>query len=232
MKSILILGAFWSAHAAAEQHYIYTTKTMTECFSASQTNFGQPQPTQGSDNYYTINMPECKDCDCSTCSYTHTYSTVLDAFNAQGVAAYTYSIKEVYRGMSAMPAELTPTDVPYGFTAHEETCTSCGDEALTAVMTFPRGGSPYQAKATDAASRVKRPSTYATQQDGSEGTDTSGTDGEVDNDADAKDKSNQRLGAGAKTPTDDDDDEGAANNSRPSVIAVMVFISIFAVAML
>ncbi|KAF4469130.1 hypothetical protein FALBO_3967 [Fusarium albosuccineum] len=165
MKSILLLGALWSAQAAA-QRYTYTTQTITECFSSTQSDFGPAAPTQGSGKYWTVEMPECHDCHCPDCTYTHTYTTTLDVFSPHGLVEFPYAIKEIYRGMSAMPADATPTAIPYGFTSGVETCNICGDEPMVATMTYPRGGSPYQASATAPASAVEtkfeRPSTLQT----------------------------------------------------------------------
>lgn len=180
MKHLFILlSALWSTQAAA-QRYTYTTRTMTECFSATQTSFGQAEPTQGADKYWTIEMPECQDCLCTDCAYTNTYTTTLDVFSPSGIAKFPYQVKEVYRGMSAMPADATPTAVPYGFTSGVETCSICGDEPVTATMTYPRGGSPYQESvptATLAAQTAfERPSTLRTQVADTEATDSPSTE--------------------------------------------------------
>ncbi|WXC65250.1 hypothetical protein SNK03_011056 [Fusarium graminearum] len=158
----LLLSTLCSA-----QRYTYTTRTMTECFSTIQSSFGPAVPTQGQDNYYTVSMPECQDCDCTDCAYTNTYTTTLDVFVPTGIAQLPYSVKEVYRGMSAMPADAEPTAVPYGFTSGVETCNNCGDEPITVTITYPRGGSPYQENvptATPAAeSSFEPPSTLRTE---------------------------------------------------------------------
>jgi hypothetical protein len=112
-------------------------------------------------------MPECQDCGCTDCAYTNTYTTTLDVFAPTGLAQFPYSVKEIYRGMSTMPADATPTAIPYGFTSGVETCNNCGDEPITATMTYPRGGSPYQESvptATPAAeSSFDLPSTLRTE---------------------------------------------------------------------
>ncbi|KAF4950379.1 hypothetical protein FSARC_13213 [Fusarium sarcochroum] len=163
---IILLGALWSTQAAA-QRYTYTTRTMTECFSTTQSSFGPAIPTQGADQYWTVEMPECQDCGCTNCAYTNTYTTTLDVLSPSGIAQFPYKVKEVYRGMSAMPADATPTAIPYGFTSGVETCSTCGDEPVTATLTYPRGGSPYQENvptATPAAETTfQRPSTLRTQ---------------------------------------------------------------------
>ncbi|KAM0434132.1 hypothetical protein ACHAPT_004077 [Fusarium lateritium] len=174
MKHILLLGTLWTAQTVA-QRYTYTTQTMTECFSSTQADFGPAAPTQGPDKYWTVEMPECHDCNCPDCAYTHTYTTTLDVFSPNGLAKFPYEVKEVYRGMSAMPADATPTAVPYGFTSAVETCNICGDEPVVATMTYPRGGNPYREHvpvATGAAVETKfeRPSTLRTKVAGEEAT--------------------------------------------------------------
>ncbi|KAF4450846.1 hypothetical protein F53441_6069 [Fusarium austroafricanum] len=176
MKHIFILlSALWSTKVAA-QRYTYTTRTMTECFSTTQTSFGPAEPTQGEDKYWTVEMPECQDCLCTDCAYTNTYTTTLDVLSPTGIAKFPYQVKEIYRGMSAMPADATSTAVPYGFTSGVETCSICGDEPVTGTMTYPRGGSPYQESvptATLAAQTVvQRPSTLRTQIADTEATGT------------------------------------------------------------
>lgn len=182
MKHILLLGALWSAQVAA-QRYTYTTRTMTECFSTTQESFGPAEPTQGQDKYWTVDMPECQDCRCTDCAYTNTYTTSLDVFSPTGLAKFPYQVKEVYRGMSAMPADATPTDVPYGFTAGVETCNNCGDEPVTATMTYPRGASPYQEVVPTAAPEVEsafqRPSTLRTQVADTEATGSPSNDSQA-----------------------------------------------------
>lgn len=119
-------------------------------------------------------MPECHDCDCPDCAYTHTYTTTLDVFSPKGLAKFPYEIKEVYRGMSAMPADATPTAMPYGFTSAVETCNICGDEPIVATMTYPRGGNPYREHVPVATGAVEtkfeRPSTLRTKVAGEEAT--------------------------------------------------------------
>ncbi|KAM5342352.1 hypothetical protein ACJ41O_013318 [Fusarium nematophilum] len=153
MKNSILIGTLLSARAAA-QRYTYTTRTITECFSSTQADFGQAAPTQGPDKYWTIEMPECHDCHCTDCAYTHTYTTTLDVFYPMGIGKYPYSIKEIYRGMSTMPVPATPTAMPYGFTSAVETCNICGDEPVEATMTYPRGGSPYQEHIPSATATV------------------------------------------------------------------------------
>ncbi|KAF4336812.1 hypothetical protein FBEOM_9323 [Fusarium beomiforme] len=149
---------------------------MTECFNATQTSFGQAEPTQGADKYWTVEMPECQDCLCTDCAYTNQYTTTLDVFSPSGISKFPYQVKEIYRGMSAMPADATPTAFPYGFTTGVETCSACGDESVTATMTYPRGGSPFQEgvpTATLAAQTAfERPSTLRTQVSDTAATDS------------------------------------------------------------
>ncbi|KAF5660392.1 hypothetical protein FHETE_8934 [Fusarium heterosporum] len=182
MKHILtVLCALWSTQAAA-QRYTYTTRTMTECFSTTQESFGPAEPTQGQDRYWTVEMPECQDCRCTDCAYTNTYTTSLDVFSPTGIAKFPYQVKEIYRGMSAMPDDATPTDIPYGFTSAVETCNNCSDEPITATMTYPRGASPYQESIPTAApaaeSTLQSPSTLRTQVVDTEATGSPSDDSE------------------------------------------------------
>ncbi|RSL47464.1 hypothetical protein CEP51_015774 [Fusarium floridanum] len=175
MKHILILGTtLWTAQTVVAQRYTYTTQTMTECFSSTQADFGPASPTQGPDKYWTVEMPECHDCNCPDCAYTHTYTTTLDVFSPKGLAKFPYEVKEIYRGMSTMPADATPTAMPYGFTSAVETCNICGDEPITATMTYPRGGSPYRenvpVETGVVETKFERPSTLRTKVAGEEAT--------------------------------------------------------------
>ncbi|EEU44802.1 uncharacterized protein NECHADRAFT_84920 [Fusarium vanettenii 77-13-4] len=183
MKHILILGTLWTAQTVA-QRYTYTTQTMTECFSSTQADFGPAAPTQGPDKYWTVEMPECHDCNCPDCAYTNTYTTTLDVFSPKGLAKYPYEIKEIYRGMSTMPADATPTSMPYGFTSAVETCNICGDEPIVATMTYPRGDSPYRENVPAATgvveTKFERPSTLRTKVVGEEPTATPSGDGQDD----------------------------------------------------
>ncbi|RSM15232.1 hypothetical protein CEP52_000825 [Fusarium oligoseptatum] len=172
MKHILILGTtLWTAQTVVAQRYTYTTQTMTECFSSTQADFGPASPTQGPDKYWTVEMPECHDCNCPDCAYTHTYTTTLD---------------EIYRGMSTMPADATPTAMPYGFTSAVETCNICGDEPITATMTYPRGGSPYRenvpVETGVVETKFERPSTLRTKVAGEEATAAPSGDEEEEED--------------------------------------------------
>ncbi|RSL53896.1 hypothetical protein CEP54_010178 [Fusarium duplospermum] len=185
MKHILILGTLWTAQTVA-QRYTYTTQTMTECFSSTQADFGPASPTQGPDKYWTVEMPECHDCNCPDCAYTHTYTTTLDVFSPKGLAKFPYEVKEIYRGMSTMPADATPTAMPYGFTSAVETCNICGDEPITATMTYPRGGSPYRenvpVETGVVETKFERPSTLRTKVAGEEATAAPSGDDEDEDD--------------------------------------------------
>ncbi|KAF7544025.1 hypothetical protein G7Z17_g10278 [Cylindrodendrum hubeiense] len=144
MKSVILLNTLWSALGAAQQ-YTYTTATVTECFSTTPTSFGQPAPTQGPDNYWTVMMPECQYCECDGCTYTHEYTATFDVFYPKGTAPWPYSVREIYPGMSTLPIMATPTTkVPYGFTAAVKTCRVCGNEPIAATLTYPRGSLPYR----------------------------------------------------------------------------------------
>lgn len=143
MKSFIFAILFLTLQLVAAQRYTYTTSVVTECFSSTQTNFVAPQatPTQGSDGYYTVSMPECRDCGCTDCGFTNTYTSTYQVFGPAGTQVATYSVKEVYKGMNTT---VDGGSVPYGFETGVQTCTSgCGKDAVTATLTYPRGQQPY-----------------------------------------------------------------------------------------
>lgn len=163
MKAFIALFILLSARVDAKR-YIYTTQTMTDCFKATQSDFGPPEPTKGPDGTWTITMPKCHNCHCPDCTYTHSYTATFDVFNPNGTSKWTYSIEEVYPGMSTMPSSAVPTSVPYGFTKGVRTCRICGEGTVVATMTYPRGAPPYrqsipavQAAAETLANEAGRP---------------------------------------------------------------------------
>lgn len=142
MKSF-IFAILFILQLVAAQRYTYTTSVVTECFSSTQTNFVAPQatPTQGSDGYYTVSMPECRDCGCTDCGFTNTYTSTYPVFGPSGTAVATYSVKEVYKGMNTT---VDGGSIPYGFETGVQTCTTgCGKDPVTATLTYPRGQQPY-----------------------------------------------------------------------------------------
>ena len=117
----------------------YSVETITDCGPAP-TN-APPTSTPGPGGVITITMPACPHCTCE-CSHVKTYTTIYEAFCPTGVATVTYTVEEVYHGMSTAPGFPTPTDLPHGFTTTVATCNSCGSAPITRTLTYPVGGQP------------------------------------------------------------------------------------------
>ncbi|KAF7560964.1 hypothetical protein G7046_g3177 [Stylonectria norvegica] len=149
MKTAIVLAVLPSALVVAAQRYTYATSTVTQCFSTTPANFGPPEPTQGSDGAYTIDVPECKDCGCTSCVFTKWVTVTYEVFVSTGVVRMPYTVKEVFHGMSTTVDSGSSTDIPYGFTSGVETCTTCGDEPVTATLTYPRGGQTFYTTITN-----------------------------------------------------------------------------------
>lgn len=163
MKTFIFAILFHITFVAAKR-YTYTTSTVTSCFTSTPTNFvpAAATPTQGSDGAYTVNMPECKNCEpCTDCAYTRTYTTSYGVFAPTGVATQAYTIKEVYSGMTTAPDAKATGGVPQGFTTGVQVCTACGDEPVTQTMTYPQGGKPYASGMTNVPTDVAGPTTFA-----------------------------------------------------------------------
>ncbi|CEJ89185.1 hypothetical protein VHEMI05043 [[Torrubiella] hemipterigena] len=122
----------------AQQCFAYSVATITDCAPAT-TTVVQPTPTP-SDGVVTVTMPECPHCHCD-CAHTKTYTTVYEAFCPTGVAQVTYTVNEIYSGMSTAPVLATPTEIPHGFTTTVATCHECGEAPITKTLTYPVGGS-------------------------------------------------------------------------------------------
>jgi len=149
MKSHSISTLPWAFRFAlllplvSAQQLSYTTSTVTECFPSSTTSSPLAPPTPAP-TQVTVTMPACPDCDCATCARTSVFVATFAVFCPSGTTRQTYTVTEVYRGMSSLPAFAgPPTAVPYGFTTGVETCTVCGEKPVVATMTYPSGGRPY-----------------------------------------------------------------------------------------
>ncbi|KAI0002328.1 hypothetical protein F4779DRAFT_622337 [Xylariaceae sp. FL0662B] len=129
------------------QQFSYSTSVVTECVSITAGGPPPPPPTAApvpAPGKVAYSMPACASGDCASCTLASTYTTVLSALCATGLAPQTYTVTETYVGMSSLPSFATPTAVPYGFTTTVETCSACGKGGpVTATVTFPVGGSPY-----------------------------------------------------------------------------------------
>lgn len=122
----------------AQQCFSYSVATITDCAPTTTINVKpMPPPTDG---VVTVIMPECPHCHCD-CAHTKTYTTVYEAFCPSGVAQVTYTVNEIYSGMSTAPVLATPTEVPHGFTTTVATCHKCGESPITKTLTYPVGGS-------------------------------------------------------------------------------------------
>lgn len=130
----------------AAQQYTYTTSTITSCgpdASGGPGGAGGAAPTLLGPGNLIVGMPPCPACDCNTCVHSNIYTTSFGAFCPHGTTAMAYTITEVYSGMSAVPTLADRPHCPPGFTTAVETCTVCGEQPITATMTYPVGGSPY-----------------------------------------------------------------------------------------
>ena len=228
MKSFIFAVLFFtltlSFQLVAAQRYTYTTSVVTECFSSTQTNFVAPQatPTQGSDGYYTVSMPECRDCGCTDCAFTNTYTSTYQVFGPSGTQVATYSVKEVYKGMNTT---VDGGSIPYGFETDVQTCTSgCGKGAVTATLTYPRGQQPYATSMTNVPTGVPaNPTTLVPvpAATGGSSNKNSGNNSNNSNNSNSNSNSNDKPGASrtyGASPTSTDDPltvTGAA--SRPSL---------------
>ncbi|KAK1517340.1 hypothetical protein CPAR01_16204 [Colletotrichum paranaense] len=90
---------------------------------------GQPITVQ-------LQAPNCNKCGCDTCVHTISYTTEYDTFCSTGLAKQVYAVTETYRGMPSKPT-VTSADVPFGFTAEVQTCTTCGPTPVVAKITRP-----------------------------------------------------------------------------------------------
>ncbi|KAI0026002.1 hypothetical protein F4780DRAFT_785125 [Xylariomycetidae sp. FL0641] len=151
------VAASLALRAATAQDMTYTTSIVTECFTVTNQGGGasaSPTPTPGpgpstqehDQCQVGYTMPACARCDCATCTpLTSVFTTTFAAFCTGGTTSFAYTVTETYAGLSALPQFPEPTPVPFGFTTAVETCEAgrCGTQALTATLTYPRGGGPF-----------------------------------------------------------------------------------------
>ncbi|KAH8196600.1 hypothetical protein TruAng_009226 [Truncatella angustata] len=150
LLALAALGTYPGLTAA--QLYSYFTSVITECAEATDAHPTQAYPTEApqfSHGSVAYSMPSC-DCGCKTCTYTSIYTTSYHLLCPTGVTPQEYIITETYAGAPAIPTFAEPTTLPYGFTTIDATCTICGEEPITTVITCPSGGATYVASATDA----------------------------------------------------------------------------------
>lgn len=129
------------------------TATVTECFPNTGTpvtpscRASCPTPmTSVHPNgpiFVEVEAPKCDSCGCDTCVHTNVYTTTYDVFCPTGISQQEYVVTETYSGMSGRPTMPSSTHLPFGFTAGVKTCNECGDEPMTATITYPATGCPY-----------------------------------------------------------------------------------------
>ncbi|KAL0941499.1 uncharacterized protein CTRU02_204262 [Colletotrichum truncatum] len=142
-------------NTAASQGVTLTwrTATITQCYAyvfetTSLCNGGCAKPTVYQPSYpggpigVCIDAPRCHSCGCNACAQTVAYTTAYDAFCSTGLTKQLYAVTETYSGVSAKPT-VASTDVPFGFTADVQTCTTCGDKPITATITRPMSDVAY-----------------------------------------------------------------------------------------
>ncbi|UQC87172.1 uncharacterized protein CLUP02_12673 [Colletotrichum lupini] len=106
------------------------TATIVQCFTK------QPFAPLCGSCMATPAAPNCNKCGCDTCVHTISYTTEYDTFCSTGLAKQVYAVTETYRGMPSKPT-VTSADVPFGFTAEVQTCTTCGPTPVVATITRP-----------------------------------------------------------------------------------------------
>lgn len=124
----------------------YITAVVTECYDEAETSGAQAQttaPTQLAQCSVGYTMPACDACGCPTCTAVSTFTTAYPVFCSTGLTSQTYTVEETYLGMSTVPNFAETTDVPYGFTVSEATCTVCATTPIVETLTFPSDSLPY-----------------------------------------------------------------------------------------
>lgn len=129
------------------------TATVTECFPNTGTpvtpscRASCPTPMAyahpNGPIFVEVEAPKCDSCGCDSCVHTNVYTTTYDVFCPTGISQQEYVVTETYSGMSGRPTMPSSTHLPFGFTAGVKTCNECGDEPMTATITYPATGCPY-----------------------------------------------------------------------------------------
>lgn len=130
-SSAVAIVPFLAQLAVAEQKYSISTTAFTTCGPVPT----PAPPTTGENGIVTVIMPACPDCTCA-CAHTKTYNTVYETVCPTGVTEVTYTVAEVYKGISTAPA-IVNTVIPHGFTTTVVTCNTCGPAAITKTLTVP-----------------------------------------------------------------------------------------------
>lgn len=145
MNSLIFALVSWLTAAAAQDVcYAYSSSAITECeapiTSTLTSTSAPPDPTKT----ITVTMPECRSASCEGCTYTRTYTKTGTIFHPTGTACQTWTVKEVYPGVSTSPVILQSTGLPDGFTTTVATCTNtCGASKVTATLEYPTGGKTF-----------------------------------------------------------------------------------------
>lgn len=149
--TLLSLAAVASAVASADDCLSYSI-TITDC-DPEPTAVTVQLPAVTEVKTVTVVMPACHVCaeckaDHDKCAVTKTYVTVLDAVCKTGLTKTTYTVEEIYPGVTGTPAlQTNKADCPAGFTTSAVTCHECGPNGVTKTITYPTNGQPIQTAA-------------------------------------------------------------------------------------
>lgn len=118
----------------------YSVSTITQCDAPTGVTV-IPKPSKvAPGEVVTVTMPQCPVCVCDNdCIHTRTYTTALEVICPTGVATQTWTVEEIYSGMSELPTVVT-TGCPPGFTTTVTECPNC--DTVTKTITYPNGGQP------------------------------------------------------------------------------------------
>ncbi|KAK3179217.1 hypothetical protein K4F52_009337 [Lecanicillium sp. MT-2017a] len=122
------------AHVAdAQQCMQYATAIVTTCGAVPTIKPVVPHEV------LTITMPDCwgETCDKGAVC-TKSYTTVCPVPNPTGTTDHTWTVEEIYRGITAVPSVAPTGGVPHGYTTFVDTCTVEGGVA-TKTFTVPKG---------------------------------------------------------------------------------------------
>ncbi|CEJ91761.1 hypothetical protein VHEMI07452 [[Torrubiella] hemipterigena] len=137
---------------SADKCMSYSVATITDCSPVTTSASVPAVPTET--KTVTVTMPNCHVCECKReggkdCVFTKTYTTEYEAVCPTGVITKTYTVEEIYPGVTEKPHIVTTTEgCPPGFTSDVVTCNTCGPAAITKTVTYPSGGSPWQPQPT------------------------------------------------------------------------------------
>lgn len=139
MLPLLFLASIKVALAA--ECFSYAVSTVTDCGPPTPTP--SPATTTGPVETVTVTMPECHVCNCPSKTYTKVYTTAYELFCPRGVGHQTYTVTELYPGVTDTPVIAHSTACPEGFTTTLATCNACGESPITKTLTVPSGGPTF-----------------------------------------------------------------------------------------